>query len=125
MTRLALIRVLVVGGLLFAIGRSILADDSGRQYYGGWRKHPTAGYFYRAYYYKPEPTYVGYKHHYLLYFPDRPQHYYFYSPYEKVYWGRCPINTEGKPLFSTLAEADRKLKLEDIPESAYPKPGPL
>jgi hypothetical protein len=96
---------------------------SPRQYYGGIQKHPRANYSYRPYYYKPSPTYAGYRHHYAIYVPSQPKHVYFYNPYKKVYWGRCPINTGGQPQYSLLAEKDRKGNLEEIPESAFPAPG--
>jgi hypothetical protein len=96
-----------------------------RQYYSTWRKHPQRSYHYRYYYYKPSTTYVGYKHHYVIYYPSRPRYAYFYNPYRKVYWGRCPIQTGGKGEYSLLAEKDRKGTLEEIPEAAFPKPGPV
>jgi len=96
-----------------------------RQYYSSWRKHPTRTYYYRYYYYKPATTYVGYKHHYAIYYPQRPKYVYFYNPYKKVYWGRCPVQTGGKGQYSLLAEKDRKGNIDEIPESAFPKPGPL
>jgi hypothetical protein len=92
-----------------------------RQYYSGWSKHNA--YHYRTYYYKPSPTYYGYKHHYVVHFPTRPTHYYFYNPYKKTYWGRCPVNHGGQPVYSMLAEKDRKGSVSEIPESAFPKPG--
>jgi hypothetical protein len=96
-----------------------------RQYYSGWRKHNVHAYHYRFYYYKPTPTYSGYKHHYVIYFPTRPRHCYFYNPYKRGYWGRCPIDHGGQPMYSMLAEADRKQNVADIPEAAFPKPGPV
>lgn len=96
-----------------------------RQYYGNWRKHTRQNYYYRSYYYKPSPTYVGYKHHYAIYYPTRPKYIYYYNPYKKYYWGRCPLQTDGKPAYSLLAEKDRKANINDIPESAFPPPGPM
>jgi hypothetical protein len=96
-----------------------------RQYYSGWSKHPKNAYYYRIYYYKPTATYAGYKHHYLIYYPSKPDYCYYYSPYQKQYWGRCPVNAAGRPLYSMLAEKDRKGTLDEIPETAFPKPGPL
>jgi hypothetical protein len=96
-----------------------------RQYYGNWHKHSTYTYYYRNYYYKPSPTYDGYKHHYVIYYPSRPKYYYYYNPQSKQYWGRCPVDTKGKGVYSMLAEKDRKEKLEDIPEAAFPEPGKL
>lgn len=119
-------------GLLMVPAAALLWQPAGdaqtyvhRQYYSGWRKHPTHGYHFRFYYYKPAPTYHGYKHHYVIHFPTRPAHCYFYNPYKKVYWGRCPIDHGGKPLYSMLAEEHRKQNIADIPEAAFPKPAAL
>ena len=96
-----------------------------RQYYSGWRRYPQRDYYYRTYYYKPSTTYAGYRHHYVIYTPQRPRYFYYYNPYRKVYWGRSPVACEGKPLYSMLAEADRRATLEEIPEKAFPKPAAL
>jgi len=95
-----------------------------RQYYGGWVSHPNAKYSYRAYYYKPTPTYVGYKHHYVIHHPSRPKHNYYYNPYTKKYWGRCPSSYGDKPVYSMLAEGDRNGDLTKIPEDKFPTPNP-
>ena len=96
-----------------------------RQYYGAIQKHPKHNYSYRPYYYKPAPTYAGYKHHYAVYVPSQPKYVYMYNPYKKQYWGRCPAGGGGQPQYSMLAEADRKANLTEIPESAFPPPGKL
>jgi hypothetical protein len=118
-----LFAVCVLGNLWVA--EAPAAYHSSRQYYSSWRKYPQQDYYYRSYYYKPTPTYAGYKHHYVMYTPEKPQYLYYYNPYKKVYWGRCPSHWEGKGQYSMLAEADRKPTLEDIPDKAFPKPGPL
>ena len=92
-----------------------------RQYYGDWKKHST-GYAYRTYYYKPSKDYGAYKHHYVIHHPKKPDYHYYYNPYTKKYWGRCPSTYGDKPVYSMLAEKDRKADLEQIPESAFPKP---
>jgi hypothetical protein len=115
---------LVVFLAVFAVGLAGVAAAQGpRQYYSGWSFHSRNRYYYRSYYYKPTPTYTAFRHHYALYFPTRAQHVYFYNPYRKVYWGRCPARYEGEPGYSMLAEADRKPRLDEIPETAFPKPG--
>ena len=96
------------------------ANNSPRQYYGAYAKHPRHNYSYRSYYYKPTSTYSGFKHHYAIYHPSRPKYIYYYNPYKKQYWGRCPINTEGKSLYSLLAEKDRKGNIDDIEETDFP-----
>ncbi len=91
-----------------------------RQYYTGWYK-PT----YRTYFYKPTPTYVGYQYHYVIYYPSRPNYYYYYNPYKGVYWGRAEISPCGEVKYSLLEEKDRKANLAEIPEKAFPKAGPM
>jgi hypothetical protein len=95
---------------------------SPRQYYSQWQKSPQSNYAYRTYYYKPTPDYAGYKHHYVI---QKGDHCYFYNPYEKQYWGRCPLKHGGQPTYQLLAPADRKPTLAQIPESAFPPAGPL
>jgi hypothetical protein len=110
--------------LLLAVpGASVRGEtDSPRQYYGPIQKHPRHSYSYRAYYYKPSADYAGYKHHYAMYYPSKPKYIYFYNPYKKEHWGRCPVKCEGKPLYSMLAEKDRKQNIDDIDEEAFPPP---
>jgi len=109
--------------LLSAAPLAYAADyHSARQYYGNWQRHPQNQYHYRNYYYKPSSAYAGYRHHYVIHSPRDPQHLYFYNPYSQKYWGRCPSQSQGKPLYSMLAEADRKSNLEEIPERAFPTP---
>ena len=122
-------RSLLVACMLFAtVATAVpaIADySSPRQYYSGWHKSPTQSYHYRVYYYKPTPTYTGYRHHYVIHHPQRPSHYYFYNPVKRAYWGRCPVESSGQPQYSLLAEKDRKANLDEIGESAFPKPGPM
>jgi hypothetical protein len=97
----------------------------GRQYYSGWSYYPSGGYYYSSYYYKPYASYQDYNYHYCIYYTYQPRYVYYYNPYSKVYWGR--FDTKGKEgeQYSLLAEKDRKEKLKDIPESAFPKPGAM
>ena len=114
---------LVAVALVAALAGSVAVGGyQVRQYYSGWQKHPTAGYAYRTYYYKPTEDYSGYKHHYVVYTPKDPNHYYYYNPYKKQYWGRCPSQCGGKPLYSMLAEQDRRPTIGEIPPNAFPKP---
>jgi hypothetical protein len=111
--------------VLVAVASAAAHADSyaPRQYYGAIRKHPSYSYSYRAYYYKPTPTYVGYRHHYVIYVSAQPKYVYFYNPYKRQYWGRCPVASDGKGQYSLLAEKDRKASLDAIDESAFPPPG--
>lgn len=121
--RACLIAVCLVGA--YAGQEAHGTSYAARQYYSSWRKHPERTYYYRSYYYKPTASYAGYKHHYVIYQPSRPRYCYYYNPYKKVYWGRCASGGDGKPEYSLLAEEDRKANLDEIPEKAFPKPGPL
>lgn len=106
----------------------IAAADYGyspRQYYGGWEYHSQQKYYYRKYYYKPYHNYGGYRHHYVIHFPARKKYHYFYNPYKKVYWGRCPSTYGDEPTYSLLEEEHRKPTLGEIEESHFPEPGAL
>jgi hypothetical protein len=61
----------------------------------------------------------------VIHFQNRPQHNYFYNPYTKQFWGRCPVETDGEASYSLLAANDRNGDINKIPESAFPKPGPM
>ena len=109
---------------LLAASATALGDEhSPRQYYGAWEHHRT--YSYRSYYYKPTPTYAGYRHHYVISYPSDHQHYYYYNPYKRTFWGRCDAYGEGQPYYSRLPEEFQRPTLAEIPESAFPTQGPL
>lgn len=93
-----------------------------RQYYSHWQKAPASEYAYRTYYYKPAEDYAGYKHHYVIHKGD---YNYYYNPYEKKVWGRCHAQHNGQPLYQLLAPQDRRASISEIPETAFPQPGPL
>jgi hypothetical protein len=101
------------------------ADAAYRQYYTAWTHYPAGNYHYRTLYYKPSANYSGYNYHYTIYKPETPRYVYFYNPHKGLYWGRYDI--QGKPgaEYSLLADKDRKHKLADIPESAFPTPGKM
>lgn len=120
---------LVVALAAFATGTACAADSSPRQYYGAWHHHSSQNYLYRPYYYKASPDDIGYRHHYVIYYPSRPDHYYFYNPYTKTFWGRCSSKVPGtrgydrEKAYSLLPPAARKSTIEEIPESSFPQPG--
>jgi hypothetical protein len=114
--------LLAVSALSIYLTPSAQAADYGRQYYSGYRYYPEQGYYYRHFYYKPEADYYGYQHHYCISYPHSPQYTYYYNPYSQQYWGRYDCHAKG---YSLLAKADRKPILAQIPEKAFPKPGPL
>jgi hypothetical protein len=112
----------LTGLLLLAVSAPTHAAPYGpRQYYTGWSS-TSYGYYYRTYYYKPYPTYPTYNYHYVVYYPSRP-YYYYYNPVRRVYWGRVPVDNDGKAAYSLLAEKDRKGSLAEIKEERFPKPG--
>ncbi len=104
---------LVLTGLGLSATQALAAGP--RQYYGSWSSYKS--YYYRPYYYKPYPSYSGYKHHYVVYYPKSPNYYYYYNPYSKQYWGRCPVNTQGKALYSLL-EPGARPKPGEVGETA-------
>jgi hypothetical protein len=96
-----------------------------RQYYSSWNYYPQYNYYYSNYYYQPTSDYQGYNYHYCIYYPSYPNYVYYYNPYRHTYWGR--LDLKGKPghQYSLLADKDRKEKLKDIPETAFPTPGKM
>lgn len=112
---------------LVLMAGSLQTSDAGynyaaRHYYSGWSYYPSRTYYYSYYYYKPSANYNGYAHHYCVYYPTRPRYVYYYNPSRRVYWGRYDLEQKG---YSLLAEADRKADLQDIPETAFPKPAEM
>jgi hypothetical protein len=97
-----------------------------RQYYSSWSYYSTTRYYYRTYYYYPTTYATTYSYHYTIYYPSQPRYVYYYNPVSRQYWGRFEFGEDGKPKgYSLLAEQDRKEKLADIPESAFPKPAAM
>jgi hypothetical protein len=111
--------------LMVLVGLSLAKGYYNRQYYSSWNYYPQTNYYYRYYYYKPYDDYCGYKYQYCIYTPDYPDYCYFYNPYKRVYWGRCPCHCNGEGQYSVLAESDRQGDLASIPSSAFPTPGPM
>ena len=109
---------------LFGLAMENTAEAAGpyRQSYSSWSYNTNTTYYYSTYYYKPTVTYTTYQRHYCIYYPTRPRYVYYYNPRRKVYWGRYDLESKG---YSLLAEKDRKEKLEDIPEKAFPKPAEM
>src|SRR5262249_30566615 len=60
--------------------------------------------------------------HRCIYYPAQPKYVYYYNPVSKKYWGRFDVDAAG---YSLLEEKDRAALLADVPESAFPKPGPM
>ena len=121
-------KALKIAGLAGALLLTLAATPSPakyapRQYYSSW-SYTSYGYYYRTYYYKPYPSYRSYNYHYVVYYPNRP-YYYYYNPYRRAYWGRSPVQNNGKEVYSLLAEEHRKGTLSEIREEYFPRPGPM
>ncbi|MCA9076208.1 MAG: hypothetical protein KDA93_14355 [Planctomycetaceae bacterium] len=126
--RLALPVALLAGVVVWLSANSAQADSpygTPRQYYSDYTYVPSHGYGYRTYYFKPTESYAGYKHHYVIYPQNDPQHGYYYNPETQQYWGRCPSQCHGEPLYSLLRPSQRKGVLSQIPPGQFPTPGPL
>ena len=93
-----------------------------RQAYSSWNYNPTRTYYYSRYTYRPTVSYTTYHHHYCIHYPSRPRYVYYYNPVRRTYWGRYDLQEAG---YSMLKKEDRKENLDDIPESAFPKPAPM
>ncbi|MFG0287253.1 MAG: hypothetical protein ACF8CQ_03715 [Rhodopirellula sp. JB044] len=95
-----------------------------RQRYSSWSYKPSSSYYYSRYTYHPVVSTVTtrYHYHYAVHYPSRPRYVYYYNPVRRVYWGRYDIQEGG---YSMLKQEDRKEKLEEIPESAFPKPAEM
>lgn len=119
----ALKSLMLVGVLLVATATTQAGGYGPRQYYTGW-SYSNTGYYYRTYYYKPYVTYPSYNYHYVVYYPSRP-YYYYYNPVKQVYWGRSPVNNDGKAVYSLLEDKHRKGTLGEIKEEHFPKPGAM
>jgi len=92
--------------------------DPPRETFSGWCKQDD--YYYCNYYCKPATT--TYHVHRCIYYPTQPKYVYYYNPAKDKCWGRYDVEAKG---YSLLEEKDRKSKISDIPESAFPKPGEL
>ena len=121
------IALLVVAGAALAAGPGdVRAGGYTRQYYTSWSYYSTTRYYYRTYYYYPTPVATTYSYHYTIYYPSQPRYVYYYNPVSRQYWGRFDFGADGEPQgYSLLAEKDRKERLADIPESAFPKPAAM
>lgn len=108
----------------FIVATTAQAGQYYRQRYSSWNYHPARTYYYTRYTYHPvvsTPT-TTYSYHYAIHYPSQPRYVYYYNPVKQVYWGRYDIQDAG---YSMLKQEDRKKELDDIPESAFPKPGAM
>lgn len=123
--RIGILFLLLAAATFSVLATSDLQASAYRQYYSNWSYHPTHSYYYTRYYYRPTPTYQTYSYHYCVHYPSQPRYVYYYNPYARQYWGR--YDCEGQPgqQYSLLKPQDRREKLEDIPEKAFPKPSAM
>jgi len=110
--------------LAFVVARPCTAATP-RQWYNEWTYYPQFGYYYSSYYYLPSAVDKSYRHHFCLLYPAHPQYVYYFDPQTHLYWGRLELKAEPGHQYSVLAPKDRKEKLKDIPEEAFPKPGAM
>jgi hypothetical protein len=100
------------------------ADPAGaqeRQFHAKyWQKR--GGYYLRHYYYKPTPQASEYRYNLVIYYPNRPRHYYYFSPYTGKYWGRWDCSARG---FSSLPPEQQHETIGNVREAAFPRPGPM
>lgn len=126
LTKAAILGAIVLGCLL--VGPAVEDAEAGyrnRQYYSSWSYRPARRYNYSTYYYKPSTTYSSYSYHYCIHYPSRPRYVYYYNPHTSRYWGRFDLEAKDGKQYSMLAKEDRKEKLEDIPEEAFPEPAAM
>jgi hypothetical protein len=98
---------------------SLGKNDPPRQVYSDWCQN--GGYYYCTYYCQPKAG-GDYSCHRCIYYPAQPKYVYYYNPVSKKYWGRFDVDAAG---YSLLEEKDRAALLADVPDSAFPKPGPM
>ena len=119
--RVSLLALLLAAG---AFGANAAQAGEGC-YYSQWTYYPKRSYNYCYCYYQPAPAPTPqpeYQYHYCICYPTKPKYCYYYNPHRRAYWGRYDLEAKG---YSLLEEKDRKEKLEDIPESAFPKPAAM
>ena len=117
-----LIIATVLAGTMLTVQQSQAAH---RQYYSRWSYHPRHSYYFRTYYYKPRASYTSYNYHYCVHHPSRPRYVYYYNPHRRQYWGRLDLEGKEGAQYSILKPEDRKERLSDIPDSAFPEPAAM
>jgi hypothetical protein len=98
---------------------------SPRQWYNEWTYYPQFRYYYSSYYYLPSAVDRNYSHLFCLFYPAHPQYVYYFDPQAHLYLARLDVKGEPGHQYSALAPKDRKEKLKDIPDEAFPKPGEM
>lgn len=120
-------RECLIVGLIACLARPAIAANR-RQYYSSWTFSSTAGYYFASYFFRLTVSATNYSYHYAIYYESRPRYIYYFNPYTKRYWGRYDLEAAAKDpqtAYSLLKEDDRREKLTDIPEEAFPKPAAM
>lgn len=91
--------------------------------YSAKRLHSSGAYRYRKYTYYSRAARKTLSHYAIYYNSRRHRRYiYYYNPRKRKYWGRLNVQTCS---YSLLANKDKKEKLSDIPENAFPEEAEL
>jgi hypothetical protein len=97
-----------------------------RQYYTGWQYDASRACYFCHYQYLPAATSTAYNCHEVIYYVGDKHHYYYFNPYKRKFWGRAPVHqVAGAPRYSRLTPQDTREYIQQIPESAFPAPGPM
>jgi hypothetical protein len=118
-------QILVGAALVVAAQGGMARAEAPRQWYNDWTYYPQYAYYYSSYYYKPAAGSQGLKFQFCIYYPAHPRYVYYFDPAKRRYWGRLDVKGGPGHQYSLLDPKDRKEKLQDIPESAFPKAGPM
>jgi hypothetical protein len=112
-----------VGGLIMLVGLAIEAraqeeavTELRRQYYSDqWEKSAGGRFYFLRYYYRPTESDTKYQMHYVVWYPDRKDYFYYFNPSNRRYW--CRALSQTRPdlnLWQVLDNDERKGQLDDI-----------
>jgi len=90
--------------------------DLPRQYYSDqWEKSPGGRFYFLRYYYRPTATDTEYQMHYVVWYPDREDYFYYFNLSDRRYW--CRALSQVRPdlnLWQVLDEDEEKEQLGEI-----------
>jgi hypothetical protein len=104
------------------------------QYYTAWQYESNDNYWYRLYYYKPYVSYKGWRYSYVIYYPQLPGYYYYYTKYPSpsyptgCFWGRLTIENDPEITLSkySLLEGEQRISPNALtPNSPFPATQPI
>src|SRR5207244_2381430 len=114
--RKLIVLVCLATGALAAAAPAVAQQP--RQHYSKyWAKNK--GYYFKQYFYKPTPGAVAYRMQYVIYYSSKPRFYFFFNPYNRLYWGRYD-RQEGA--YSKLPEPQQRGQVAEIKEAAFSAP---